>query len=227
MRILVIITVSIFLVSIISAQNISVSYPPSIESGRQFNLNLNLIDFKNDTYDVKIEILGHGERIAKIFNYGEWKSTYYYVNNAIKDNEEGVFQLEVENYTGNANIEIKIRDSKNNLKSFSNYSIEILEKQEENEITDYAIKNDYSNEEADEIGKTYSLINNTINNINKNTKFEPIKLNSKDIKISSSNQDLEKTRYATYSIVGFCIFLFFLFALNFLRKKYEKIHEEF
>jgi len=218
MKRLVIILFILF-IPIISAQSISVSYPESIESGRQFNLNLKLIDFKNDTYDVKIEILGRGERIARVLNYGEWKSTYYYVNNAVKNNEETIFQLELNNYTGDAEIEIKIKDSKGNLNVFANYTMNILEKPEEDEGGD-TYQDEYENQEDDTY--IYSTINNTMNNINRNAQFEPLKLDSKSIKITNSNQELEKTKYATYSLIGFCIFLFFLFSLNFLRKKYER-----
>ena len=95
-----------------------------IEIGNEFLFNIKLIDFAEDTYDVKIDILESGDRVARILNNGEWKSTYYYVVDIIKQDEEKEFSLNITEYIGNSNIEIRIRDSNGDSKKFDNYEIE-------------------------------------------------------------------------------------------------------
>src|SRR3989344_4207983 len=122
----------IFLMNFISAQSIELNYPEKVNLGEDFTMNLKLIDFEGGDavlYDVKIDILGNGERIAKIENEnsGVWKSTYYYVPEIIKNNENKELSLISESYVGEANIEVKIRKSgTSEVKTFSDYKIEFI-----------------------------------------------------------------------------------------------------
>ena len=119
--------ICILLLSDISAKNISLQYTDEVEENKEFSLKVELINFENDSYDVKIDILGNNERVAKILNNGEWKSTYYYINDAIKENEKmKQFSLEIINYTGIVNMEIKIRNSKGTSDSFTGYSMDVI-----------------------------------------------------------------------------------------------------
>lgn len=107
----------------ILAQNISVNYPSEVALNEEFTFSINLIDFDSGTYDVKIDLISAGERIAQIQNDGNWKSTYYYINGAIDEVEIGNFRLRVLEDFENADIEIKIRDASGSSSSFSGYSI--------------------------------------------------------------------------------------------------------
>ena len=71
----------IFLIPIVLAQTIEVDYPDNVEVEKEFNLNIKLINFQQEIYDVKIDI-NPENRIAQIYDKN-WKSTYYYVNRGI------------------------------------------------------------------------------------------------------------------------------------------------
>ena len=98
----------IVLINLISAKTIYVSYPESVENGKEFNLNLKLKDFDNINYDVKIDILDGENRISKIFVEEKWKSTFYWIKEAIKKETE--FQMKTQNGNGEYEMSIKIRN---------------------------------------------------------------------------------------------------------------------
>ena len=78
----------ILLFSIISAQEINIDYPEKVKLDEEFELKIKLIDFEEDTYDLKIDITCSGNRISRILNNDQWKSTFYYINNAIEQDQE-------------------------------------------------------------------------------------------------------------------------------------------
>ena len=108
----------VFLVPLIIAQGVEVDYPEEVSLEEEFSFKIKLVDFGADTYDVKIDILFNGNRIAKILNNEEWKSTYYYVNDIIHENEEKEFFLKLIEDFDNAEIEIKITDAVNRVETF-------------------------------------------------------------------------------------------------------------
>ena len=117
-------------VGLISAQNISFSYPDSVNASDVFEVNLSLLDFSYDIYDIKIDIINSsGDRIAEIYNGTGWTSTNYYVNNIINNSElnSSLFFLNItELYNGSANLTVRIRDS-SGIPIFSeNYSMDVL-----------------------------------------------------------------------------------------------------
>ena len=109
--------------------NIIISYPNSVNFGEEFNVGLTLNNFPEDIYDIRIGILDNSTRIARIWNGNTWQSTYYYINQAINTNQinSESFKLSLTScYDGNAIVEVKIRDSKNKLYTYNNYSINII-----------------------------------------------------------------------------------------------------
>ncbi len=149
----------LFTLGFASAKNITLNYPSEVNYGEIFNIELDLIDFAENLYDVKIDITtSEGKRISKILNKGEWKTTYNYVLDAIDSSADTqkVFSLNItEPYTGTANIEVKIRNSVVN--SFSGYEIHVSqENSEENK----------NNREAESNNQTEENTNNPNNNEN-------------------------------------------------------------
>jgi hypothetical protein len=112
-----------------SAQNVSVNYPSQVDYGKTFNVNVVLLNFSVDSYDIKIDILNSsGGRIAKIWNGSTWQSTNYYVNTIINTSagNESALMLNITNiYNGTASMEIKVRNSGGDIETFSNYSVNV------------------------------------------------------------------------------------------------------
>jgi competence ComEA-like helix-hairpin-helix protein len=76
-------------------------------------------------------------------------------------------------------------------------------------------------DEEEEKEKEKAPISINTNSSKKETKtieLNQISLNPKDIKTENVKEEITKNNYATYGLVGFCIFLAFLFMLNKKRK---------
>lgn len=218
----------LFLVENVSAQNISIDYPEEIRVGEEFDFKIELVDFEDDIYDIKIDVLAGGERIAQIWNNGEWKSTYYYINDVIGENEEKEFLLKVMNYIENADIEIKIRNSKGISKSFSGYKIKV-EKAEEQETSetqtlsedeeDDEKEQEDDNEDSDNRDTESERSNPSVNIVEtKKIENEIIILSSKDIKTNGDSSNQDKNKKAFYGLAIFCGLLLCLFFVQ-RRKK--------
>lgn len=140
-KIIVLFLFLISLSSLIAAQEIELDFPEVVNFGEEFEIDLNLINFSEDIYDVKIDILGEGSRLSKILNDDIWQSTYNYVESIIDfpDDVSETFRLNItENFNGVANIEVKIRDSGGGIKIFEGYQITINSASiEEEEIGTY------------------------------------------------------------------------------------------
>ncbi|MBM3228628.1 hypothetical protein FJZ20_01980 [Candidatus Pacearchaeota archaeon] len=220
----ILIVLAILLISMISAQNIELNYPEEVYVNEEFSFKISLLDFETGTYDVKIDIFGEGNRISRILDGENWKSTYYYLTNAISNDEEKEFTLKIENYVGVADIEIKIRNSETTVvKTFSDYDIksiqggysseETLEEEEEQE-------NETENDEAissvnpNEI----NVISTSISEKENAEEVQTLVLNPKDIKSEENSEKLKKI----YPLYGLILFSFLLAILFWVRKKGNK-----
>ena len=133
--ILIIILSLIFNLNLIYAINnssqatIILSYPSQVNFGQEFSVNVTLINFPDDVYDVRIGVINDSIRLARIWNGNNWQSAYYYINNVFNTTQKKSESFRL-NMTaccnGNANLEIKLRDSKNYVYSFYNYSINVM-----------------------------------------------------------------------------------------------------
>jgi len=109
------------------AEEINISYPLNVSVGEVFEVNLSLINFTEDSYDVKIDMLNGGSHIIQRYWEEEWKSGNYYMSEAINISNisSGNFKVNItEDYSGNNSLIIKLRDSDNNIDSFE-YPINI------------------------------------------------------------------------------------------------------
>jgi hypothetical protein len=118
------------LINFVLGEDIEFNYPNSVVVGEVFEVNLLLIDFEDDVYDVKIDIfnsIDDGERLSRILDTnGDWVSTNYYINEIINTSESNnsVFQLNItESFEGIANITVKIRNGSTEI--FEDYQINI------------------------------------------------------------------------------------------------------
>ena len=218
---------SILLISFVSAQNIDVNYPEEVYVDKEFSFKISLLDFESGTYDVKIDIFGEGNRISRVLDGEKWKSTYYYVTNAISENEEKEFTLKIENYVGIADVEIKIRKSGTTIvKTFSDYTIKSIQEgdssqennEEEEDIEEQESK--IENKKETSSGNLGEITSATGKTVEKETtkEVQTIVLNPKDIK-SGENSEKIKRNYPLYGLILFSLLLAILF---WVRKKGNK-----
>ncbi len=224
----------VFLFPIMSAQNITVNYSNQVVVGEEFSFNISLVDFLPDVYDVKIDIIANGERVARILEDGTWKSTRYYVYEIISPGEEKEITLKVLEYIGIANVTIKIRNSAKKVEVFAGYIIEIIaaqtQPQPENQTNESEVNQSSdsepgeNDEEANEQTDFQNLSTSTPLDNQTNYDESPvaeqgvIRLNPKIIKSEENNKILEKNNYALYGFFVFCVLLAFLFLIK--KKKY-------
>lgn len=227
--------VSLFFFNFVCAGEINVDYPSEIETNSEFSFKIKLIDFPEDNYDVKIDLISDGVRISRIFDSGKWKSTIYYVNNIIKNNEEKTFKLRTENFSGKAEILIRIRDSKNKIFEFIGYSIEIKEKVQEIEKKDdekeepndeIFIKNSEENfikekENEQSFFLKKPIENNEIGLEQEKIEKEVISIGTKNIKRENVSEKSERNT-GFFWLVSFFILICFLIYLKNKKTNFEK-----
>ena len=168
--ILLIAVINLILIPLIYSQEINIDYPKEIKINEEFEISIKLINFSDDLYDLKFEILDNNKNIAKRFWENQWKSTHFYIKNAFAENEkEKKFKLKItENYQGENNFKVKIRDSKKTW-IFDGFKINIY-LNEENENGD--TKNDKNNKDKFENNNVLNkneIINKTENKLENKT----------------------------------------------------------
>ncbi len=215
---LIILVGIIFLCANLFAKSIDLDYPSKVSVEEEFPFSIKLIDFPAEKYDIKIDIVYEGRRIAKVDNNGEWKSTYYYLPEAIEDQE--TFYLKVVESFETASIIIKIRNSAESVDTFTGYEIAQNENDKKSEEEE---DNSESEEEQEEkIEYTEEKEIEKEQEIKKELKIEETKSEEvisvpKTIK-SEKNFNIEN-KYLTYGLIEFSILLVLLFLLEYLLKK--------
>jgi len=206
-----IIVVFLVIISFISAQKIEVNIPSDVEINEKFDAKIRLIDFPDDKYDLKMDILGDGERIAEI----DGKSTYYFVSDVFTNNEAEVSLEIVKEFEGDAMIIIKIRNSKGVSKTFDNYTLEVekpntpvAEEKEENKVIEkkFDDKAVEIKAEADPLVEQRELISLVPQSI-KNTQ-------DSEVIFKSTNERIKE-----YAIYGFAVFCAVIITLLLIDKK--------
>jgi len=217
----------LFLCSFVSAKDIQINYPENVVVDEEFEISLKLVDFSEGVYDVKIEILGNGERIAQIYDE-KWKSCYYYVKEAISDEE--VFKLKInKDFSGEGDMIVKIRKG-SSIDMFGDYKLNVGISSEniEEEIKD--IKSEDADEEREEFERvevTASVIEEVIEREKEVKSVEVIRLNSKSEEIVYESDSEKIKSFLMYSFLGFVlVFVVFVFIKNHKNKKYMELDEK-
>ncbi len=104
----IIFVMTIVLISGISAKTIYVSYPEEVEVGKEFNIEVELEGFEEKDYDLKLDVFCDETRVSRVFVEEKWKSTNYWINSAIEDEEE--FLMKVEKGEGKCEMIVKLRE---------------------------------------------------------------------------------------------------------------------
>lgn len=231
MRKTAILVILLMFIPFVFAEEIEVDYPSKISLNEEFTFKIKLIDFDEDVYDAKIDILANGERVAQIWNEEEnkWQSTYFYVKDSI-ENQEGEFKIKAIVEFGVADIEVKTMDSAGSKRTFSGYEIESLggdsgedSEDEENDSEDSEDEEDETSEEDDENDSNLE-VDETENqkdipeNVQNNNTLNKITLNPKDIN-SETDKGILGNDYALYGLGIFSILIIILFTFKFLKNR--------
>ncbi|MEK6817230.1 MAG: helix-hairpin-helix domain-containing protein, partial [Nanoarchaeota archaeon] len=196
---------------------IEVNYSSKASLNKEFIFKIKLINFDQDNYDVKIDILSNGIRIAKIFDETIWKSTNYYVNEIINPNAEKEFKMMITEEFENAQITIKIKNSNEKIETFQGYNLSRL-------------NNETSNGTTSEIIYLNTSLTNQQNSQNENNEINILNTSSdsKDIKSENGTAKLNKNNYARYILTAFVFLLALLFLLKrkIFKKEYKNEFQE-
>ncbi|MBS3080393.1 hypothetical protein J4221_02900 [Candidatus Pacearchaeota archaeon] len=128
-----IVFIIMLIVPLIYSQEVIINYPEKVYVGEEFEITIELSNFSEGIYDTKFDIRNGSKNIAKRFWENEWKSTHYWMYNALNESEKKkTFKLMIsEPYIGEVLFFIRI---KNNVEEFIfNNSLEIETKKEEME----------------------------------------------------------------------------------------------
>lgn len=217
----------LFLFPMISAINISIDYPGEVYVNENFTLEINTDSIQ--LYDVKVDIISKDKRISKIYYDGKWKSTMYYTKMSLKENAS--YQLKLEEKAKEAEIIVKLRNYKGDIKEFSGYKISSISKKQKNKVQDIneTIIQEEEKEEEDENENRKKEEENKDEKSKKEIQrkeisfeeeLKPIILNPKSIK-KKENTQIQGKGFAKYSIILFCVILCFLYVFKTKEKKDE------
>lgn len=219
-------------IAVVSSQSVLFSCPEKVSLGEEFSVFLSLDNFSEGSYDIKIDIMDSaGERVAKIFYEEEWKSTYYYLQDAIDPSSKESFKLKIVKEFDVADITVKVRDSKGNINSFGGYSLNFSSVSEEDNASEED-KGDSLSEDnltivegetplSDEgYGDESLSMNTSTEDIRGGTNSEVIFLTSESgEKEKESSKTLNNELNSSYYLAGFSLLLCFLLVLKFARRK--------
>lgn len=108
--------------------DIGLEHPLNVETGKEFEVRVMLINFSEDIYDIKFEIKNGSNNIAHRFWDDKWKSTNYWVEDFLdlseRNNKTILFKIS-EKYDGINNFSVKIRDSDNEVFEFKGFFMNI------------------------------------------------------------------------------------------------------
>jgi len=205
------------LIAFVSAQYINLEYPEEVAVGEEFSIKIKLNEFGDEgKHDIKIDITEKEDRIAQILDKGNWKSTFFYVNTIMSNNKEKSFTLKIIKDFEEADLIVKVRDSKEKVITFNGYKIKNIDRLDK---TKEEQKKEIGEEKVERIGKTKekegSIITGaTIEGGEKEQQVKTIKL-TKDIKTQKDKElELDKQDYTLYGFVVFCILLVILFLIR-------------
>lgn len=217
-RVLLALSILIIFLPIIQAQTIQVDYSSQVQVNEEFDFYLKLEGFSDGVYDIKIDITGD-ERISQIYNDG-WKSTFNYVNDIISvagGNGEGDFKMKIiKDFSGEARIDIKIRNSLESVKVFGNYTIDVEAEEKIEEEDEREVESNEENDEEAEIDEP-----ETIEKINyEDTQiYQEMQVSEKDLRSwKSKSQSIKE--YSLYGFTLFCV-LTFILLLTWQKSKHQ------
>ena len=222
----------VFLCSTVCAQEISFNFPEKVNLNQEFTVELELLNFSADIYDVKIDILENSNRIAQILNGGQWKSTYYYLNDVINAGELKQFNLKIIQEFSVGEITIKIKDSSGNTQTFTGYEISkdfeaTPDPPPEINTTPQTNTTNYQSQPLEEKSEEIEtkLDFSTEVKPKEEKEIQTIKLNEGSSEEISEPKTLNNKNYSAYYLISFCFLLTLLYLLNQRKSKKQPKNE--
>jgi len=204
----------IVLISLVSGEeSINLDYPKNVIVGVVFEINLTLIDFKEDIYDVKIDIFNESlPNLARRNWMDGWLLNRWMDNHTnISEGNSNIIQLNItKEFNGTANITIKIRNGEEDW-IFEGYQINITPAQSQdppnnNDDTNDEIYLDVEWDEEEIInGKEFEIKVKAYNLLDENYNLKIwIKFNDNDTKISERyDEENNEWKSGNYYVDGF------------------------
>ncbi|MEX0920965.1 MAG: hypothetical protein WDZ62_01750 [Candidatus Pacearchaeota archaeon] len=207
----------------VSGQNITADFLQEVGLGEEFTITITLTNFSEGEYDVKFDTQKSGGNLLKVYNNGQWKSSFYYIKNAISNDDKKDFMLKSEDYSGVLEFEIRVRKSGQSTFTPSGiYEIKISKGEIKEETDDIENESENSSAEVEEnedsryFEPTGKITEETSKGDMESLKI--ISLNPKDIK-SEENSSERKINYPVYGFVAFSILIGILFLIQ--KRKYK------
>ena len=127
MRNILLIVLILSFVNLVYASEIDFDYPSEIKVWEEFEVELSLLEFDEEIYDVKFELLDGSNNLLKIHYGGRWNSGFFFINDAVNgsENRSSQFKLRVNEGNGIYSLNIKIRDSKKSVWKFGDFIVNI------------------------------------------------------------------------------------------------------
>jgi hypothetical protein len=210
----------LLVVGFVSSKEIDVEMPNEIDVGEEFEVVVKLVDFSEGSYDLKVDILGNDEKIARI-NGG---STHFYVKDIFEDGEARVSLEIVENFEGRADVIVKVRSSGGYSNVFDDYWIDVISS-EIDEVVEEVGK--VVNESSSEVVE--GVVNKSVNEEEskedgvdnmENGERDVISLTPQNIKEGQDTEIVFKAKneiimeYAIYGFAFFCVVLIVLLLID-------------
>ncbi len=186
---------AIILIGIVSGENLTYDFDDKVCIGDEFFVN---VDYNRVADWVKIDIVGAGGRIGRIWNGEKWASTIYYIDCGIADCQR-VRMLAKR--SGRGNITIKVRSEDTLSFDAGVIYFEECDKKDIRADTDDKIieieKDNYF---------SYVKYNESVKKIKRNITLNPINISPKTIKTDKNLVEL-LNKNKKYSILIFLIVL--------------------
>jgi hypothetical protein len=132
----------LLMVGFVSAVDIEFDCPDEIFAEAEFECLLEVYD-GDGVYDVKIDLDGERNSVVELWNYGEWKSGYFYLKEFVEDGDEVDVKMRVSE-EGDYEGVLKLRQG--DKREFFDIEIEVLEseviEEEEDIIEEGVVLND-------------------------------------------------------------------------------------
>ena len=193
-------------IEIVSAQSIELNYPDEVSVNEEFEVELRLIDFDAVSYDVKIDITKDEQRVSRILVDDLWKSTFYYVKDAITEEHGFILKISKE-CEGELDMVVRIRKSGGSTSEvFGGYGIDAIESSVRPESSTKEEVKKESVKFKENIKEDSVLVQDAIIEEQPNDAIKIDFGESKDIK-SESSTNFYKNLFALSGIIGISIFL--------------------
>lgn len=201
----------LFLLSFASALDAEINCPAKVQFEEEFECSV-LVSGSEGIYDLKIDLSKDGENLAEIFDSGEWKSAYYYINEFIEDEEKNIKLKIVKDFSGEIEGILKLRQESKREFFYFDLNVEKNSGSGSEEVV----------EDIEDVEEVIEKSEEFVKSNSKNKEVKVISLNSQVIKTEESNSEKvvyesKNEKIKNFAIYGFAVFLIFVIVVLLVR----------